>query len=230
MKNLLLIVLLSASSFAVQSQCNEYFPIKDGAEWTYENFNAKGKTTGKNAQKVTEYAQVGEGFTATIQSTMFNDKDKEINKADLQISCANGVITMDMRKFIPEDQFKAFGSSEVKIDSKNLEFPSALSVGQKLKEGTITVTAVGSQIPMNMVVTISDRVVEAKETITSPAGTFECFKIKGKTHVKNQMGITINLEFGSIEWLAPKVGTIKSESYNKNGKLIGSTLLVDRKL
>jgi hypothetical protein len=229
MKSLLLLVCIILSAICARAQCNDFFPIKNGAEWTFENYNAKGKPTGKNHQTVTTFTSDGSGFKATINSVMYNEKGKELTKGDLLVSCEHGVVTMDMRKFIPEEQYKAFGATEVRVESENLQFPAKLSAGQSLKDGEITITAVGSQIPMTMVVTISERTVEAQETITTPAGTFECYKIKSKMHIKNQVGFTMNFDFSAIEWLAPNGGTIKSESYNKNGKLVGSTLLVEKK-
>lgn len=229
MKNIIFIFLLCLVYGTSRSQCNEFFPIANGTAWTFENYNAKGKPTGKNQQTVTAFTSSATGFEATINSVSYNEKGKELAKGDLLVTCKNGVIVMDMRKFIPEEQFKAFGNTEVTVQSDNLEFPAKLSTGQTLKDGTITVTAAGSQMPMVMTVTVSDRTVEAKETITTPAGTFECYKIKSNLHIKNQVGITMNFEFSSLEWLAPNGGTIKTESYNKNGKLVGSTLLVERK-
>lgn len=229
MKNLILFTVLSLLTITAYSQCNDFFPIKNGTEWTFENYNAKGKSTGKNHQTVTAFTSTGSGFNATLNSVMYNEKGKELTKGDLLVSCDNGIITMDMRKFIPEEQYKAFGATEVKVESENLQFPAKLAVGQSLNDGEITITTVGGQIPMTMNVTISERTVEAKETITTPAGTFECYKIKSKMHIKNHMGISMNFDFSAIEWLAPNGGMIKSESYNKNGKLVGSTLLIEKK-
>lgn len=229
MKNLLFSISLSLLACTVNAQCNDFFPIRNGSEWTFENYNAKGKPTGRNHQNVTAFTPSGSGFTATINSIMYNEKGKELTKGDLLVSCKDGIITMDMRRFIPEEQYKAFGATEVKVESENLQFPAKLSAGQLLPDGEITITAVGSQIPMTMHVTITERTVEAKETITTPAGTFECYKIKSKMHIKNQVGIVMNFDFSAIEWLAPNGGMIKSESYNKNGKLVGSTLLIEKK-
>lgn len=135
---------------------------------------------------------------------------------------------MDMRKFLPQEQQKAFDSYELKFDTENLELPSKLSAGQVLKNGYVTMTAVGSPIPMKMTVHITDRKVEGKETVTTPAGTFECWKISSKSNTQMQMGVNMNLNFSSAEWIAEKAGMIKSESYDKNGNLASYTLLVSR--
>jgi hypothetical protein len=43
-----------------------------------------------------------------------------------------------------------------------------------------------------------------------------------------KMGINMNMNFSTVEWIAEKVGVVKSETYDKNGALTGYTLLVSR--
>jgi hypothetical protein len=115
----------------------------------------------------------------------------------------------------------------MKVEGENLEYPSTLSVGQSLKDGTITVTAENSPMPINITLNILNRKVEAKETITTPLGTFETFKITSNSVMKTKMGISMTMEYESTEWLAKDVGVVKSESFRK-GKSMGYTLLVKR--
>jgi hypothetical protein len=61
--------------------------------------------------------------------------------------------------------------------------------------------------------TISDRKVEGKESVTTAAGTWDCFKIsyKSKMVVKTAgIGIPVNIE--GNEWYAPGVGVVKTQS------------------
>lgn len=211
------------------AQCNSFYVIDEGTAWTYENYNPKGKTSGKNEQKVTAFNKTATGYKATVASTLWNEKGKKVTEGELELTCDNGTFIMDMRKFIPEEQQKAFSSYEMKIESENLELPSRLSVGQTLKNGSVTLSAVGSPVPMKITVNITDRKVEAKESITTPAGTFDCYKISSKSNTQMQMGINMSLNFSGTEWIAEKVGMVKSESYDKNGKLAGYTLLTSRK-
>jgi hypothetical protein len=150
-------------------------------------------------------------------------------KGDLGYKCEDKIIYIDMRNFISEEQLQAFKNYEMKVESENLELPSSLSVGQSLKDGTVNVTAVGSGIPIALNVKISDRKVAGKETITTPAGTYECYKVTSNIATQTQMGVKMNMNFSSIDWIAVKVGTVKSESYNKSGKLMGYTILTSWK-
>lgn len=210
------------------AQCNEFYQFESGTAWELETYNGKGKLNGKNHQKVTGYEKTSSGFKATINSVLFNEKDKELAKGDVAMTCDGGTILLDMRNFITEDQLKAYDSYEVKVESNALEIPNKLSIGQSLKDGSITITATNSPLPMKMIVNIINRKVEAKESVTTPAGTFECYKISSTLNLQNQIGVNINFTFSSIEWIAAKVGTVKSESYNKNGKLQGYTILTKR--
>ena len=81
-----------------------------------------------------------------------------------------------------------------------------------------------SPIPMTMNISITNRKIVGKESVTTPAGTFECDKITSDLTVETKMAIGFTLSFSTVEWLAPKVAVVKSESYKK-GKLQGYSLL-----
>ena len=75
---------------------------------------------------------------------------------------------------------------------------------------------------MNMTTKVYNRKVEAIEKITTEAGTFECYKIT--YDVFTDAMIDINTK--GIDWIARDVGTVRTENYNKNGKLTGYTELI----
>jgi hypothetical protein len=194
-----------------------------------ETYNGKGKISGKTEQKVISYQSQSNGFNAKVHTVMTDEKGKEIMQGDLDFACQNGTMTIDMRNFVSEDQMKAFGEYEFDVEAQNLEIPNSLSVGQSLKDAAITITATNSPIPMNTTVTITDRKVVGKESVTTPAGTFECYKITSNSTIKTKTVVGVTMNFSAIEWLAPKAAIVKSESYNKNGKLQGYSLLTKLK-
>lgn len=226
MRTLLLLTLCFATTFTF-AQCNEFYQLNEGSEWELESYNAKGKLTGKNKQKVTSFEGTSDSFVATVQSTIYDKKDKEVMSGELDFKCDGGTMIVDMRNFINEEQMKMFENYDMQVEAENLEIPNGLSVGQSLKDGSVTITVSNGPMPMNMSVSITDRKVLAKESITTPAGTFECYKISSNSTVNTKMGIGMTLNYSTIEWLAPKVAIVKSESY-RNGKLQGYTLLTKR--
>jgi hypothetical protein len=229
MKKLLLIICLLLSHAFTFAQCNDFYELSSTTEWEMESYNAKGKLTSRNHQKVKDFSKTATGFKAVVHTVMTNEKGKELSNGDLTFSCENGVLYIDMRNFIQEEQLKAYESYEMKIEASSLEYPSSLSIGQTLKDGTITISAANAPMAMKTVISITDRKVEGKESVTTPAGTFDCFKISAKVTVQSVVGVTMTFHLTSMDWIAPKVGTVKTESYNKNGKLNGSSLLTMRK-
>ena len=219
-----LLILINIYSYVLQAQCNQYYQIEDGTEWEIQNFNAKGKLTGTNKQKVTTFNKTSGGFEAIIHSVLVNDKGKQNMEGDLNFKCDGGTMYLDMRNFVSEDQMKAYKDFEMKIESENLEIPSTLTPGQTLKDASLLLTTVNAPFPMKLKIFITDRKVEGKESITTPAGTFECIKVTAKMSIQS----IINANFSTIEWIAPKVGVVKTESYNKSGKLVGYSLLARR--
>jgi Fe-S cluster assembly iron-binding protein IscA len=95
-------------------------------------------------------------------------------------------------------------------------------VGQSLPQGKIemSVEANGTRL-FGSTVIIKDRKVEAKESITTSAGTFECFKVSSVVETKSIM----SMESKTIQWIAEGIGIVKTENLSKNGKLIGSQVL-----
>lgn len=225
MRKLIAFIICFCATIYVSAQCNEFYQFIQGNEWEYQTSNAKGKVTGKNHQKVTSLEKTSDGFTANVNSVFYDDKGKETMKGDLTYKCEDKIMYVDMRNFISEEQLQAFKGYEMKVESENLEMPSSLSEGQTLKDGSVTVTGVGSSLPMSITVKITDRKVTGKETITTASGTYECYKVTSNMAVQTQMGIKMNMNFSAIDWIALKVGTVKSESYNKSGKLMGTTVL-----
>jgi hypothetical protein len=115
---------------------------------------------------------------------------------------------------------------EVTMDATDLDFPGDLSVGQTLKDGSITIK-ISSQgmAMMTMVVKIYDRKVEAIEDITTPAGTFSCYKMTSTIESKTMFTIIAK----TTDWMAKNVGSVRSETYDKDGKLTGYMVLTSMK-
>jgi hypothetical protein len=128
-----------------------------------------------------------------------------------------------MRSMMSEDQMKSFQNMEVKITGDMLDIPSNPIAGQKLKDGTLNIalSSEGGPAFMNTTITITNRKVEGIETITTPAGTFECVKIS--YDVETKMLFTIHTH--AVEWYAKNTGMVRSENYNSKGKLDGYTVL-----
>ncbi len=214
-------VLLAASLIA--QDCGEgYFPVKSGAFIETKNYDAKGKLSGTNQQTILAVEQMAGGLSLKVKSEQFDNKDKPLSTQELGMRCENGVFYLDMKNFLDPNTMGGMKDMEMSVDGLDLEFPNVLQVGQTLKDGDIQVKFMsGGMSIMNMSVKIYNRKVEAIENITTPAGTFECYKLSYDMDVKSIMKMTVK----ATQWVAKHVGAVKTESYDKNGKLVGYSIL-----
>ena len=90
-------------------------------------------------------------------------------------------------------------------------------MGKALEDANLAIVMNMSGIKMRVSVDQTDRKVEKKESITTPAGTFECYLIT-ETNTMKTMGTP--QETHNKLWLAEGVGMVKQESYKKNGNLM----------
>ena len=68
---------------------------------------------------------------------------------------------------------------------------------------------------------VFDRKVVAKEKVTTPAGSWDCFKItyKSKMRIKT-MGIGMPMNIEGTEWFAPGFGVVKTESKHGGTEIV----------
>lgn len=218
MKKILLFVVAMASSFVASAQCNPYYNFKEGASWETTSYSAKDKPAGREVYTIKYLKDTNNGWESEMNMKSYDKKDELIIDKDIEIGCEDGVIKLNMDRFFPEETMQAFKDMDMSIDTENLEIPSELSVGMELKDASLTISG---NIPFKMEVNVVNRKVESKESITTPAGTFECYKITYTVNTKSIMSI----ETQGADWVANDIGTVKSENYNKNGKLQNYSLL-----
>lgn len=199
------------------AQCNPFYNLKEGSKWELTSYNAKDKVTGRQINELRALDETSNGWVATIYFKSFDKKDELVYEKEVELECEDGVIKMDMERFIPEESLQAFKDMNMTVEVDNLEWPSDLSVGKSLDDGAITI----SGDFMNMKVDVVNRKVEGKEKITTPAGTFDTFKVSYDVKMKMMM----SRESKAVDYIAEDVGIVRSESYNGNGKMIGYTLL-----
>lgn len=207
-------------------ECSFYYPQMEGSELIYQQYDKKEAKNGSSSHKVIQYKQNSDRSEATILFKTYDKNDKPVSESMLEVKCEAGIFYVDMEGYINQQMVSAYEDMEVKVVTDNLELPGNLSPGDVLKEGSVKmeISSSGLRI-MTLQLTITDRLVESKENITTPAGTFECFKINQSIVTTRPVGTTMK----GTEWLCPGTGMIKSESYNGSGKFIGRSELIELK-
>lgn len=188
----------------------------------YTSYNGKGKTQGTISYTVTNVVDEGSTTSATMAIKYMDDKGKEAFNSEFTYSCTENTVTIDYQSLMSNQMLQQFGDMEMEVSGTDIELPNVLEVGQDLRDANIAMKISMSGMNMTSKVDMINRKVEKQETITTPAGTFDCYVIYSENQSKMMMA---NQTFPSRLWLAEGVGMVKQESYKKNNDVMTSTIL-----
>lgn len=224
MKQLVVFIMLLVFATELKAQnCDALEMIKEGSTWEITSFNKRDKVEGVTVYYVTDVSAMGDAVIWKISMKMKDDKEEVYSETETEISCESGVFKMSMEQFINHEQMQGMQEMEVEVDASDIEYPTSPEVGETLPDAKVTVSAaMNGMTMMNMTTKVYDRKIESEESIETPAGTFDCLIISQKTSLENKL---LSKEFSSKDWYLPGFGVVRSESYNKRGKLTGYTLL-----
>lgn len=138
-------------------------------------------------------------------------------------------MVIDMRSMISDQTLEAFKDMTMKAEGGNLEIPFSAAVGSWLPDATMHMDIIDKgQSFATIDITITDRRVEAKEDVTTPVGVFSCVKISYNSETKMKtMGIGVPMNLHSVTWYSKKVGMVKSDSFSRDMKPMGSRILTE---
>lgn len=191
---------------------NDYYPVVNGATWTYGGTGSSGDFTWTST--ITDVS--GSSFTLTNQFTDVT--------ATQQWSCADEGIVALQYGGGPEATLNTTsglsGAFET-IDITGVSFPTHISAGDTWTQtytihGDMNVTE-GQSATADGTVT-QEYTAVGIESVTVPAGTFEAMKLEVSLHFDMQVsmgaGVTLPLAFDlqSTNWLVPGVGWVKSDT------------------
>lgn len=213
MKTLFSLAFLLMALPGIAQDCRNYYYLQNNKTVEMTIYNKKGDVSGKQVYTISGVQKTNGATTGTLNSEMFDKKGKSLAKGISIMKCNGGVLMIDMKMLLPQQQQEQFAKTEAKADNVYIEYPAAMAVGDQLKDGTFHMDMETGGLQQSVNMTISERKVEGKENITTAAGSWECFKIsyKGKINIRTAgIGIPINME--GVEWYAPGFGVVKTQS------------------
>jgi hypothetical protein len=219
MKNTLFLFLLlfSFSQLAAQDCKNDFFFYTKGMKYNLDHYDKKGQLSSSTKSEVLELRKAGDSLVAKVQFQALDAKGKTLTQGVSQFACLNGVLIFDLRSMAANEQAAAgFKDASMELRGTALQFPAKLSVGQTLNDGDVSMIFKSGSIQlMKMSTLIKNRKVEALESVTVKAGTYQAYKITYEMEFKS----IISRQMKVVQWMAPSVGMVKSENYDKAGKL-----------
>lgn len=210
-----LTMLLSTCGWS--QSCSDFYPFTEGTSFQITSYSKKGKVAAVSDYSVSNAT----GNTATITTQLKDNKGEILSDGSFDITCNNNGIEMDVKSLLSPELFEQFKDFKTDISGTNIVIPNDLSVGQELPDANMHMEVDMGGINMNMDVSLTNRKVVSTESVTTPAGTFDCFVISYTSNIK--MGM--NRKGTAKQWFAKGIGMVKQEDYNKKGKVTSSSLL-----
>ncbi len=223
----LLFIGLLYTGVVIAQDCSAVLFLKEGTVLEYSNYDKKGKIIGTGTHTTKSLSQEGDKIIALIDMTFNDEKEKNLYNSTYNASCENGLISIDMQRFFDNSKLSAYQDLNIDITGDVLEFPVNMKEGEILNDGNINISVKKETFTIiTLTSDVRDRKILASESVTTPAGTYMCNKVSFNFETK--LGI-IKVKGTATEWYNENKVLVKSESYNKKGKLIGSTLLTAMK-
>ena len=229
MKTVVFALLLVAVTLrSVRAQDCLGMTLKTGMNFEMTSYNAKDKPTGTITYQVKDVHKEGGSTVMDITAQFQDEKGNQRTPYVIHYTCTGNELVADMSGMMQAMQSNGSKDMEMRLKANKLVYPGKLSVGQKLSDGQMEAEMVVSGNTMStMNMQMLNRQIESKAPVTTPAGTFDTYKITSDMNVESRvMGIPIRNSMHIVNYRVDnQIFDIKSETYNKNGKLMGYMLL-----
>ncbi|NET34139.1 MAG: hypothetical protein F6K19_19300 [Cyanothece sp. SIO1E1] len=202
-----------------QIDCHPFVPNDTGTKWEVTDYSPKGKVLGRTTFELVDKVIDGDNITFKVATTYYDKKDKESFTHEFEAYCKGGTFEFDMSYRMNGGTMQAYQNMDFEVDATSFTVPDLdAKAGTTLPDGSLAVSVGSGGVNMfKMKVDITDRKLEAREELTTPAGTFPCAVLSQTVTTK----MIMKVQASSKEWYSEGVGMVRSESYNKKGKMTG---------
>jgi hypothetical protein len=207
--------------------CTRLIFFQPGMEIGSVSYDGKGKEVSRQQTRILSVSAKGGSTVAKVESTDTEAGEKgKVSKVFYDYKCDGKNIYFDIASMFRTEK----KNSDSSFESTPIPFPINVKAGQSLPDARGVMSAQRGDRKMTMTYTFKNRKVDAMEEITTPAGTWKCYKIsnavevdmdipgmdeKAKTMMKQMQGM---MKMTSSTWLSPEFGIVRMETY-LNGEM-----------
>jgi hypothetical protein len=206
-----------SSVFYAQDACVSYLP-DESTKMTYINYDKKGKEESTTTTEVKSVKTVGDTTYYKVHQLVSTGKKKNDYETDFKYRCEGNKFVIDMKSVLNSEMMAPYQDASVVVETDNMSIPSTLEAGMELEDGKIDVMVKMDYLTTNIKARVFYREVLGQEEVTTPAGTFNAWKIEGNVESKVTF---MRVAVRTVEWYVRDVGIVRSETYDNKGKLIG---------
>jgi hypothetical protein len=226
-KQSLLILFLAISVSLFSQDCGGIELFKVNKAFEYSSYNNKNKLQGIQRTQVTAVNKENGVVKATIATTHRDATNKVTYEGSYAVSCYEDRFLIDIQSLIDPRMMTAFSGMKLDVSTMDVIFPRSMKVGDNLPDGTLLMKISNETMQLSEVVfTMRNRKVETIETITTPVGSFECFKISYELYSETKVyGFSQKHILQAVDYFSLGLGSVRNETYDKKGKLDMYTVL-----
>lgn len=209
--------------------CQDFCWFKKGARLVYESLDDKQRVDAQIEMHVVKLSNKGAATISDVEATMSTPKMGNLTYT-MKYICDDGMIYMDIASMMQammenNPELKSEGvkevlkNSEIDFSKGFASFPKTMYPGMELENLSFSFKTKAGGSEMSFQTEVTDRVVVAREKVTTKAGTFDCLKIRSRSNTAiSVMGIKQNMPISTeYLWIAPDIGMIKQEMHSKTG-------------
>lgn len=217
--NIRFLVMIAVSLLTVlgMSAQEPFFLHKEGVKLTYVDKDKKGKINSYTETTATKVTGDADNCTVTYSMMVMDNKKNPVLKQPMTqtFEVKNGTVTYDPKSLVGQ----IMEGMQVTVTGTPFQLPSNVKVGDTFGDYTITLNLAG--IKTNTEVTGVKAVAE--ETLDVNGTSIDCVVIENTTVSK-----VIGIKQTTIQkiWYGHGIGPVKTNMYNKKGKLMTSQELV----
>ena len=217
--NIRFLVMIAVSLLTVlgMSAQDPFFLHTEGVKLTYADKDKKGKINSYTETTATKVPGDADNCTVTYSMMVMDNKKNPVLKQPMTqtFEVKNGTVTYDPKSLVGQ----IMEGMQVTVTGTPFQLPSNVKVGDTFGDYTITLNLAG--IKTNTEVTGVKAVAE--ETLDVNGTSIDCVVIENTTVSK-----VIGIKQTAIQkiWYGHGIGPVKTNMYNKKGKLMTSQELV----
>jgi hypothetical protein len=210
--------------------CGKMIFFQSGAEIGSKTYDGSGKEVSSQYVKIVDVKNENGMTVAYVESSDTILAYRHVTNMKYNYKCDGRSIYFDLTSIL---RSSAQGQN-AKFEGSVIEYPIAVSAGQTLPDanGTMSIEKGGRKTTVKY--HYKDRKVAGKEDVTTPAGSWNCYKISNTVAVEMDIpgmsekdkkmieARTNQMKTTSVTWFSPDFGIVKMEMY-QNGKMQSKT-------
>lgn len=227
MKHLLIIVIFLYSFCLKAQDCLYSIAFTEGSGMEMLQYNKNNKVIARHIYTVDSVYEIKTIKYAIISNKTFNIKNKVLSNYSYTISCNKNNLTISSLSLFEPSEFESYEDYDTSIYDMPYTIPANINVDTVLSDASYSFTAYQLQnavFEFNM--DCRNMKVIAKETITTPIGDFECFKIESYIVIEGKsMMNSYTIKSRIEDYYSKGIGLVKRNVFDDNNKLQNTYLL-----